>query len=157
MILLYRPSTNEIIWKGTGPFFHQHDVDILNGYSISVFNNNSKNFVDGHVVDGHNQILLYDFKKNEYSTYLSESLIRNDVRAITNGRSQILSNGDLYNEESRYGRLLFYNADSSLRWKYLNRADNGNLYFLGWSRILYNDEDINIVNNFMSLKDYCNY
>ena len=29
MILLYRPSTNEIIWKGTGPFFLQHDVDIL--------------------------------------------------------------------------------------------------------------------------------
>jgi hypothetical protein len=29
MVLLFRPSTNEMIWKGTGPFFHQHDVDIL--------------------------------------------------------------------------------------------------------------------------------
>ena len=46
MVLLYRPSTNEIIWKGTGPFFHQHDVDILNEHEISVFNNNSKDFVE---------------------------------------------------------------------------------------------------------------
>ena len=32
MVLLYRPSSNEIIWKGTGLFFHQHDVDILDNY-----------------------------------------------------------------------------------------------------------------------------
>ena len=38
MVLLYRPLTNEIIWKGTGPFFHQHDVDILDSHRISVFN-----------------------------------------------------------------------------------------------------------------------
>ena len=44
MVLLYRPSTNEIIWKGTGPFFHQHDVDILDNHRISIFNNNSKDF-----------------------------------------------------------------------------------------------------------------
>ena len=43
MILLYRPSTNKIIWKGTGPFFNQHDVDILSDHVISVFNNNAKN------------------------------------------------------------------------------------------------------------------
>ena len=47
MVFLYRPSTNKIIWKGTGPFFHQHDVDILNDHQISVFNNNSKDFVTG--------------------------------------------------------------------------------------------------------------
>ena len=38
MILLYRPSTNKIIWKGTGPFFRQHDVDVLNDHKISIFN-----------------------------------------------------------------------------------------------------------------------
>ena len=47
MVILYRPSINQIIWKLTGPFFHQHDVDILNDHTISVFNNNSKLFVDG--------------------------------------------------------------------------------------------------------------
>jgi hypothetical protein len=67
MVLLYRPSTNEIIWKGTGTFFHQHDIDILDNHRISIFNNNSKDFVDGDVVDGHNEVIIYDFKTNEYS------------------------------------------------------------------------------------------
>ena len=35
--------------------FHQHDVDILNDHQISVFNNNSKDFVGGDVVDGNNE------------------------------------------------------------------------------------------------------
>ena len=37
MVLLYRPSTNEIIWKGTRPFFHQHDVDILDDHRFLYF------------------------------------------------------------------------------------------------------------------------
>jgi hypothetical protein len=37
--------------------FHQHDVDILDNHRISIFNNNSKDFVDGDVVDGHNEVI----------------------------------------------------------------------------------------------------
>lgn len=156
MVLLYRPSTNEIIWKGAGPFFHQHDVDILDEHRISIFNNNSKDFVDGDVVDGHNEVIIYDFKTNEYSAYLKEYLIKNDVRTITEGRSEILLNDDLLIEETNYGRTLYFNADGSLRWFHINRADNGNVYRIGWSRILYTDEDIKTVNNFLTNKGACN-
>ena len=150
MVLLYRPSTNEIIWKGTGPFFHQHDVDILDEHRISVFNNNSKDFAESDVVDGHNEVIIYDFKTNEYSSYLKDSLIENDVRTITEGRGEILTNGDLFIEESNYGRTLYFNADGSLRWTHVNRANDGNVYRLGWSRILYTEEDIQTVNNFLN-------
>ena len=137
MVLLYRPSTDEIIWKGTGPFFHQHDIDILDDHRISIFNNNSKSFFDTNVVDGHNEVIIYDFKTENYSLYLKDSLINNDVRTITGGRSEILPNGDLFIEEINYGRILYFNVDGSLRWEYINRADSGNVYLLGWSRILY--------------------
>ena len=156
MVLLYRPSSNEIIWKGTGPFFHQHDVDILDDHRISIFNNNSKDFVEGDVVDGHNEVIIYDFNINEYSFYLKDSLVKNDVRTIREGRSQILSNGDLYIEESNYGRTLFFNKDGSLRWAHVNRAEDGNVYLVGWSRILYTDEEIQTVNNFLTNKGTCN-
>ena len=155
MILLYRPSTNKIIWKGTGPFFHPHDVDILDDHRISVFNNNSKNFIDGDTVDGNNQVIIYDFKTNEYSTYLSESLMKQDVRTVTEGRSQILPNGDLFVEETNYARTLYFNADGSMRWSHFNRAD-GFAYAVGWSRILYTQDDIQIVNNFLESKGACN-
>lgn len=156
MILLYRPSTNEIIWKGTGPFFHQHDVNILDEHRISVFNNNSKYYVNGDVVDGHNEVIIYDFKTNKYSSYLKNSLIENDVRTITQGRSQILTNDDLFIEESDYGRTLYFNADGSLRWAHVNRASNDKVYGVAWSRILYTNEDILIVKSFLNNKGTCN-
>jgi hypothetical protein len=156
MVLLYRPSTNEIIWKGTGSFSHQHDVDILDDHRISIFNNNSKDFVEGRVVDGHNEVIIYDFKINGYSSYLKDSLIENDVRTLTQGRSQILLNDDLFIEESNYGRTLYFNADGSLRWSHVNRAENGNVYIVSWSRILYTQEDIQAVNNFLNNEKTCN-
>ena len=156
MILLYRPSTNKIIWKGVGPFFHQHDVDILDDHRISIFNNNSKDFINGDIIDGNNEVIIYNFNTNQYSSYLSESLIKHDVRTITGGRSQILPNGDLLIEETNYGRTLYFNKDGSLRWLHLNRANNGRVYGLGWSRILYNEKDLQIVKKFMRIKELCN-
>ena len=155
MVLLYRPDTNEIIWKGTGRFFHQHDVDILDSNRISILNNNSKDYVNIDKVDGQNEILIYDFRTNEYSTYLKDSFIKNDVRTITEGRSQILPNGDLFFEETNYGRTLYFNADGSLRWKHVNRAENGKIYMLGWSRILYTEDDIMNVDNLIKSKVIC--
>ena len=155
MILLYRPSTNEIVWKGTGPFFHQHDVDILDTHRISIFDNNSKIFKDGRTVDGNNKVLIYDFKTNEYSSYLHESFVENDVRTPNQGRSQILPNKDMIVEESFYGRLLYFNADGSLKWSHVNRSDNGTIYKVGWSRILYTEKDIDIVNDFMNNREAC--
>ena len=152
----YRPSSNKIIWKDTGPFFHQHDVDILNNHTISVFNNNSKHFVSGDVVDGHNEVIVYDFKTNEYTSYLSDSMKNNEVKTLTQGRSEILPNGDLFLEETDFGRTLFLNSDGSLRWTHVNRADNGDISLVGWSRILYDKEDLEIVENFLKSRDECN-
>lgn len=156
MILLYRPSTNKIIWKGVGPFFHQHDIDILDQNRISIFNNNSKEFINGDIVDGYNDVIIYDFKKNVYSSYLSGSLREHNVRTVTEGISQILQNGDLFIEETNYARTLYFNKDGSLRWTHLNRGDDGNVYMVSWSRILYSKEDINIVNQFLKTMETCN-
>ena len=156
MIVLYRPSTNKIIWKGTGPFFNQHDVDIVNEHTISIFNNDTKVFVKGDIVDGNSEVVTYDFKKNKYSTYLNESLIKNDVRSITQGRSEILSNRDLFVEETNFGRTLYFNSDGTLRWTHLNRAKNGKVYLANWSRILHTEKDIKIVNKFLLSRGKCN-
>ncbi|MDC3333714.1 arylsulfotransferase family protein [Candidatus Marinimicrobia bacterium] len=149
MILLYRPKTNKIIWKTDKKLFHQHDVDIINDNKISIFNNNSKDFINGDRVDGNNQVVIYDFKTKEYSYYLNESLKKKDVRTITHGRSQILPNGDLIVEESNYGRTLYFNYDGSQKWEHINRASDGNVYKVSWSRVLYKEEDIKKVHMFL--------
>tara|TARA_B100000795_G_scaffold262294_1_gene240041 strand:+ start:174 stop:1529 length:1356 start_codon:yes stop_codon:yes gene_type:complete len=155
MVILYRPSTNQIIWKGTGPFFDQHDVNILDDHRISVFNNNVKLFKSSREVDGSNEVIIYNFKTEEYSKYLAESLLNNYVKTPVSGRGKILLNGDLFVEETSQGRALYFNADGSLRWTHVNRSDNGNVYRLGWSRILYAKDDIQTVNNFLDDKETC--
>ena len=150
MVILYRPSTNKIIWKGVGHIAGQHDVDILDDYRISIFNNNAMTFFDGDEVDGNNEVVIYDFKTDSYSKYFDESLKQNDVRTITNGRSEILPNGNLFIEESIYGRILYFNKDGSLRWTYVNSSKKGKIGRLAWSRILYTLEEIQTVNNFLN-------
>ena len=157
MVMLYRPKTNEIIWKGIGKFFHQHDVDILDDSRISIFDNNSKDTFSGDVTDGNNRVVIYDFETEKYSYHLEKSLKKEDVRTITNGRSQILPNGDLFIEETIYGRTLYFNSDGSLRWTHVNRGNNGNVYYLSWSRILYEDEDIEKVQRFLKIKNESTY
>ena len=155
MVLLYRPSNNKVIWKGTGKFFHQHDVNILNKNKISVFNNNSKDFINGDIVDGNNEVLIYDFERDRYSSYLKESLIKEDIRTILAGRSTILDNGDLFVEETYYGRLAYFKADGSLRWSFVNKDSSGNVQRLGWSRILFESNDLKNVEKLLKLRNKC--
>ena len=151
MIILYRPSTNKIIWRGVGHIAGQHDVDILDDHRISIFNNNIK--TDEHIVDGHNEVVIYDFKTDSYSKYFDESLEKYEVYTITEGSSQILDSGDLFIEEQNYGRLLYFNKDTSLQWQYVNRADDGKVYLVNWSRILYKPEDIKKVHKIIKTGD----
>ena len=81
--------------------------------------------------------------------------VKDDVKTVFAGRSEILPNGDLMVEETFSGRTLFYNSDGSLRWTHLNRADNGNVYGIAWSRILYTKDDILNVNNFLNSNITC--
>ena len=158
MIVLYRPSTNKIIWRTQGPFFNQHDVDILDDHRISIFDNRMQKLYDEKLkVDGNNQVIIYNFKTGKYTSYLKNSLIKNDVRTKNQGLNEILPNGDLFVEEENYSRTLYFNSDGSLRWTHVNRAENGNVYRIGWSRILYSDKDIQIVKNFLKTRDKCNY
>jgi len=156
MIILYRPSSNEIIWKGTGPFFEQHDVDILDGQRISVFNNRVINLFNRKAVNGNNEVIIYNFRTGKYSSYLDKSFNKYDVRTKSQGTSQILPNGDMLIEESNFGRTLYFNADGSLKWSHYNRAKNGNVFSVNWSRILYEKNDINKVKNLLKLSSKCN-
>ena len=44
MVLLYRPSENKILEEG-GPFYHQHDVNIIDNHRISILITTQKFFL----------------------------------------------------------------------------------------------------------------
>ena len=42
-VLLYRPSTDQIVWMKRGPWIGQHDVDILDDHRIGIYDNAAEN------------------------------------------------------------------------------------------------------------------
>ena len=82
MIMLYRPSTDEVVWFKAGPYMQQHDVDIINDHQISIFNNNAIHTYRGDIVDGNNEVMIYDFKTDKLSKHLEESLNKLQVRSV---------------------------------------------------------------------------
>ena len=136
MIMLYRPKTNKIIWYKQFPWELQHDVDILDDNRISIFNNNRlRNKFDKDVE--HNNLIIYDFKKDKIDYVLKKKFKEYDIKTIGEGLADIYSDGSVFIEESNFGRILMLNKNGEKLWEYINRSrENNKLYRLNWSRII---------------------
>lgn len=139
-IVLYRPSTNIVVWMKQGPWVDQHDVDVLDDRRIAVFNNNRFAYVDADVVNGSNEVMIHDFENDATTSPYREYMRALDVRTSLAGRSEITADGDVVIEETQHGRLLRLRESGTLEWTYVNRATDGQVYVLNWSRYLPPDE-----------------
>ena len=165
MVLLYRPSTDQLLWHSIGRTYFQSDVAFTGDSNILIFDNNTPAYLAANamhhaqkdqrfkMVNGHSKILFYDFTTDQYSHYLDDALGTHEVKTAVRGRSQILPNGDLFVEETEHGRLLYFNADASLLWSHVNRARDNKVYTMGSSRILHRDHDLAMVRDFLTQKD----
>jgi hypothetical protein len=134
MIILYRPDANKVIWFKQGPWLHQHDVNILSDNEISIYNNNIRIDTKEFKVDGVNNIYKYNFDTQQISSPWDDAFEKYEIRTITEGRGKVFDNG-IFVEESDYGRLLFI-SNNKLLWSYYNRAKDGNIYRVNWSRMI---------------------
>jgi hypothetical protein len=80
--------------------------------------------------------MIYDFATDTVTSPYQAGMEKHDVRTISEGRSEIYPNGDVFVEESNYGRLLRLNPDGDIVWQYVNRASDGAVYRMNWSRVL---------------------
>ena len=133
MVFLYRPSNNKVLWYRQGPWVFQHDVDVISDSKISVFDNNLDNFTKSRV-DGASSIVIFDFEKNDISRPYDKAFLKNDIFTMTGGLHRILENGDVFVEATDSGRLVRIDKMGNIKWEYINRASNNNIYLLNWSR-----------------------
>ena len=136
MIALYRPSTDKIVWYQIGPWIHQHDVDVVDDHRIAVYNNNDASYIDRWGQDNTVEVNIVDFETGETTSPWREPLNRLDVRARTEGLMTVLPENDLFLEEQNYGRIFRMKADGEIVWEFVNRAEMGRIFRLGWSRLL---------------------
>ncbi len=136
MIMLYRPSTDEIIWQHQGPWLAQHDVDILDDHRIAVFNNNAYDKGTGARVYGTNEITVYDFDTGEISNPWAEMMERPDIKTLFEGLFRRLPDGHFMVEEENSGRLLLLSPAGDTLAEFINKAGDGLAYRMGWSRYM---------------------
>ena len=132
-VALYRPSTNKIIWLKTGPWLAQHDCDFVDEKTIMVFGNDLLRGEKNKMINGHNDIYFYDFEKNEISKPYSKVMKDVGIKTKTQGRSDLLDNGDLFIDESENGKLYIINKDS-LKMIYTERFDKNHIKMFNWVR-----------------------
>lgn len=137
-VLLYRPSTNKILWLQTGPWLKQHDPQFVGHSRISIFGNDVIDSPRKHAAtfpDGANNIYIYDFENGRMSTPYAQVLKRANVQTVTEGRATILENGDAVVEESNRGRTLRVSTGEVV-WQYTSKASANQISVGAWSSYL---------------------
>ena len=143
MIFLYRPNENRIIWKQSGPWLKQHDIDIINSNQIGIFGND---VIDGkftsknnHFVNKTNHHYIVDFEKNTTISNYNKLFSKNKIQTILEGRSKVIDKKGVFIEETCGGRLLF-GDEKGLIWTYVEKIDEEHLSMFSWSRYITEEE-----------------
>lgn len=137
-VMLFRPSEDRIVWWRQGPWAAQHDVDVIDEKTFGVYNNNSLDIGDGRelVVQGNSQIVYYDLETETHSVPFEDVLIEQEFVNEAAGLFTVLPDGHYYVDESESGRTMIFTPEGELAVEHINRAENGLIYHLGWSRIM---------------------
>jgi hypothetical protein len=138
-VFLYRPATNKILWLKTGPWLNQHDADFIDSTKISIFGNNvirsNVPSQSDFLISGHNEVYVYDFATDKVSTPYTEFMTKSKIGTLSEGRAQVLDNGDVFVEETNFGRL-FRGDKTHAIWSLVDRVDDKTISTLGWCRYI---------------------
>ena len=139
-IILYRPSSNKILWYKQGPWLNQHDADFLEDNKISVFGNQV--FIGDMELEiklpfEFNSVFIHDFENDSVTEPYKTFLESEKIKTLSQGRSEILSNGDLFVEETNNGRI-FIGDTIKKKLTFSRRLNDEEISFLHWSRIIKN-------------------
>jgi len=145
------PSTNEIIRMIYGPFLNQHDVDVISESKISIFNNNTTNIgwedyseatgnfrTMGEDALKYSEIVIYNYEDSTFSTYLADQFTEQGIYTRTEGRDEILSNGDVFVESPQERTYYILNKEGVLYRKQFKTSNEQMVHIPNWMSIYEN-------------------
>jgi hypothetical protein len=143
-ILLYRPANNKILWYKTGPWLNQHDCDFYGDSKITLFGNDVVRFGSGDdFINGTNNQYVFDFATNEISKPYHKLFKDYQIKTKAEGRSDILTNDDLFVDESNNGRIIIGNKEA-LKAIYAERIDKKNIKLFNWVRYVKREDFLKV-------------
>lgn len=125
-IVQYRPKSNKIIRLIHGPFLQQHDVDVLNDSTISIFNNGSTNMGSDAIAKWkwenlpvshsmkYSNVVHYNLADSTATVQFEEHFREHSLFSMYQGFHHHLSDGSAYVEDYTNGIMLFMNKETVL-------------------------------------------
>jgi hypothetical protein len=141
-VALFQPKSGKIVWLKTGPWLNQHDINQLEDERFSIFGNDIVRSENGHsilVEKSKSDVYVFDPLNNDITRPYSDKIAEIQIATPTSGRSKILSNGDVYIEESDKSRLVRI-SQSTVRWEYVNSVSPETMGAVHWSRYISGNE-----------------
>tara|TARA_B100001063_G_scaffold15856_1_gene12232 strand:+ start:3104 stop:4381 length:1278 start_codon:yes stop_codon:yes gene_type:complete len=146
-VFLYRPTTNKIVKVIEGPFQSQHDIDIINDSTISIFNNNthtkwqktkdtSKNEKTLNVGPFYSEVLIYHFNNESFSKEQEKAITKNEIYSFTEGLCEKLEDGSFFIEEQNSSLIWILKNDSVLYKNVLKSKYTDYHHLSNWTRII---------------------
>ena len=140
MVILYRPETNKIIKIIEGSFLNQHDVDILDDKTISIYNNNILYNSKNQSIIINNEIVIYHFDTNNFSKKFEDTFKNLKINTTTHGLVDFLDDGSAIVEDRNNGRIFYLNNNGEVIWEFNNINKKKQIYRLFWARIISSEQ-----------------
>jgi hypothetical protein len=135
-VFLYRPSTNKILWLKTGPWANQHDCSFLGDSGIMVLGNDViRSGVFVKLLQNHNNIYTYSFKSDKIDTPYIKILDQLKLKTYTEGRCNILPNGDVFFDDTNNGKVYIFDKNR-LKLTYCERIDGKHIKMMNLVRYI---------------------
>lgn len=150
LIVQFRPATDQIIRVITGPFYAQHDVDILDEHTLAIFNNNSHihwqhkksgqplipDSARHHIGNFNSGIALHHLQTGEFSTVLPHIFKGQHIFTHTEGLFEQLPGGAWFVEEQNDGILWVIDSTGVQFQGVLPSQHPGHHHLSNWTRII---------------------
>ena len=143
-ILLYRPATNKILWYKTGPWLNQHDCDFYGESKITLLGNDVVRYASGDdFINGTSNQYVFDFATNDVTKPYHKLFTDYQIKTKTEGRSDILTNDDIFVDESNSGRIIIGNKETP-KALYAERIDKKNIKMFNWVRYIKREDFLKV-------------
>ena len=138
-VLLYRPSTDQILWLNNTYWSSQHDVNVLSDSTISIFNNCSINTYEGRkpvCADTLSRFMIYNFDKDSAYVRFIDVFERFKIYTEVEGRAKWqVQDSVLFVENSLSDQIIFHNLKNGNSHRLvIKHPTPGKVRFVTWAR-----------------------
>lgn len=150
-VLHFRPSTGEVVRVIDGPLAAQHDVDILDDHTLTIFNNatqeNTGKYTSGaykypvskdqvQLKHWYSEVVAFNLADGTFSEVHNDAMREGEIMTFSEGLQEFLPDGNVFVEEQNSGVLWVLGDEGILYKDVMPSHHEGHHHLPNWTRII---------------------